>query len=333
MADVFDRNQRCYIAEQSAFGTAATVTGSNCCLIINLNTAASQNEIQRPDKTGTLDEVLAQGGRRIGNWSASMSGAGNGTAGVVPDCNFFLKSVFCKAPTIVGGTSVTYALDDTLFYYSIYNYVQPSGADQMVAFDCIGNKLEYTFGGDVPLLNVSGENTWVFDSAQAADGTTPAGAKGGLSSMAAEPGTPVVNGTFPPGFKLTATIDGNAYTTLISGRIALDVARELRKIGNSEFAGAGAAGLRQVTHDFTLVDDDSSQLQTLKDKAMNRTPINATYTVGTVAGNRWVWTINNFILSKPTYGTNGIRRTCIFNGCHAYPSTLTAKDQLTLVIN
>ncbi|HYX47869.1 MAG TPA: hypothetical protein VE820_13755, partial [Sphingomicrobium sp.] len=180
MADVFERNQRCYVAIQSAFGTAAAVTGSNCCLITTLNTDATQAEIQRPDKTGTLDEIIAQGGRRIASVDLTFSAAGNGSAGVAPDGSAFLQSAFGKAPTVSGGTSVTYTLDDLLYYLSIYNYNTPSGANQMVAFDALVNKFEFSFGGDVPMISIGAEASWVFDSAQASDGTTPSGAKGGL---------------------------------------------------------------------------------------------------------------------------------------------------------
>jgi len=88
-----------------------------------------------------------------------------------------------------------------------------------------------------------------------------------------------------------------------------------------------------VTADWSLADNDSAALRTLKQKAFSRTPINIVFTVGTLAGNRWVHTLNNIIVPKPTYGTSGTRRTVNFSGARAYPSAINAKDQYTLAIN
>jgi len=328
--DVQRYQQRCYPVLQTTFDTIVTPTNADCCLISSLTTDASQTDIARPDKTGTLDILQPQGGRRVGAWSASMSAAGNGTAGVAPDCKSFLQAGFGKAPTVVAATSVTYALDDLLYYLSIWNFNAPSGAKQFVAFNSLVNKLEFTAGGDVPTITASGESGWVYDSAQAADGTTDPLAKGGLGSFPAEPSTPVSNGTHPPGFKIAAIIDGNSYSNILTLKITVDVARELRKDTNSEFPRTGAAGARKVSLDWEMTDSDDTNLNALHQKVMNRTPINAVFTVGTIAGNRWVHTVNNFIAPKPKYGDAGIRRKMTFSGALAIPSAIGAKDQYTL---
>ena len=340
MADVFDRNQRCYPQLQTTFDVipnaagVALVGNSDCCLITDLKTEATQAEIARPDKTGSLDAIVAQAGRRIASFSASMSAAGNGTPGTAPDCKTFLQGIFGAAGVVVASTSVAWSLADALYYLAIWNFTTaPAAATSMVALNALVQKLEVAFGGDVPTLTFSGEAGWVLDSDQFADGTTPAAAKGGLTAFPSEPSAPVVNGTHPPGFKLTATIDGNAVTNVLSGKVTLSVARELLKTGNTEFAGAGAPGDRLVTADWSLADNDSAALRTLKQKAFSRTPINIVFTVGTLAGNRWVHTLNNIIVPKPTYGTSGTRRTVNFSGARAYPSAINAKDQYTLAIN
>jgi hypothetical protein len=332
--DVFDRYQRCYPLIQSAFDTVIAPVNADCCLISSLTTEAKQAEITRPDKTGSLDRIMAQAGRRIGSFTASLSMAGNGTAGTAPDCKNFLQGIFGAAGVVVASTSVTWSLADALYYLAIYNYVTNlANATSMVAFNSLVQKMEATFGGDVPMLTFSGESGWVYDNDQAADGTTPAAAKGSLATWPAEPSSPVVNGTHPPGFKVNATIDGNAFTNILSGKVALSVMRELLKIGNAEFPGAGAVGDRDVVLDWSMADNDSAALRTLKQKAVSRTPVSAVFTVGSVAGNRWVHTVNNFIVPKPTYGTNGTRRTVNFSGAVAYPSAINARDQYTLAIN
>ena len=340
MSDVFARKQRCYPQLQSTFdvipnsGGTATVGNSDCCLITDLKTEPKQAEIQRPDKTGSVDRIIAQAGRRIASLTASMSAAGNGTAGTPPDCKNFLQAIFGSAGVVASSTSVTWSLADTLYYLAVWNFMTGvANATQMVAFNTLIQKMEATFGGDVPLLTFSGEAGWVYDNDQAADSGTSSSAKGGLSAFPAEPSAPVVNGTHPPGFKVTATIDSNAYTNILSGKVALDVMRELLKIGNTEFAGAGALGDRTVSLDWSMADNDSANLRSLKQKAISRTPVNAVFTVGTIAGNRWVHTLSNIIVPKPTYGESGTRRTVSFSGAIAYPSAIGLADQYTLAIN
>src|SRR5215475_3027743 len=129
MADVFARNELCFPQIQSAFDVipntagAATVGNSDCCLISSLTTEAQQAEIARPDKTGSLDKVPGQGGRRLGKFTASLSMAGNGSPGVRPDCKNFLQGVFGADATIVASTSATWALADALYYLAIWHFM------------------------------------------------------------------------------------------------------------------------------------------------------------------------------------------------------------------
>jgi hypothetical protein len=339
MADVFARTQRCYPQLQPVYDTipntggTPTVGNSDCCLIRSLTTDPKVAEIKRTDKTGSLNSILAQAGRRISSFSAVLTAAGNGTAGVAPDCKNFLQGIFGAAGVIVAATSVTWTLADVLNYLAIWNFSAPANSTQMVAFNALVQKFEAAFGGDEPTFTVSGENGWTLDSDQYADAGTPVTAKGALTTFAAQPSAPVVNGIAPPGFKVSAVIDGNAYTNITSGKIALSVMWELLKTGNTEFPGAGALGDRNVLTDWSMADNDSANLRSLKQKAFSRTPVNAVFTVGTIPGNRWVHTVNNIIVPKPTYSDSGTRRQVNFASAEAYPSSITANDHYTLAIN
>lgn len=338
MADVFAYAQQCFIQEQGAFDAipntagAATVANADCCLISSLTTQAEQAEIERPDKTGTQDMLVPQAGRRSGSVSLEMSAAANGAAGVEPDCKKLLKGIFGAAPTIVGATSVTYALGDALTYLSIWDFIDAlANATQKVAFNSLVTAVEFTFGGDVPMITFTCEPGWVYDNDQAADGSTPTAAKGGLTAWPAKPASPVVNGTHPRGFDVTCSIAGNAMTNLLSGRIRLEVARQLAKDTNAEFPQAGKIGLRRVTVDLTLADNDTAGMRAVKTAANNRTPSTVLVTLGSVAGTRWVHTLLRVQLNKPRYGTSSDRRSVNLTGM-AYPSALGAKDQYTLAL-
>jgi hypothetical protein len=334
MAVAYTRNQMCFPVLESTFGTAVTPVGADACLITSLSTQASQGEIPRPDKTGSLGEIAGIPGRRSATWQASMSLAGNGAAGVAPDCDVFLQLIFGKAVAIAAATSATYALDDNQYSGSIWHYNDPSTVCQYVALGSVCNSLRVALGGDVPTLDFSGPALWVLDTDQLADVATDSIAKGGLSAWTARP-TPSVNGKAPAGFTGVITLDGQAYGTLRSATINLSVEKELpMDTFNSYYAAAPAAGMRSVSVDFSIYDDDSANLKALKQKAAKAayTVVDLVFAVGTVAGNIWTWTLKNVKLPIPSvdYGSN--RRSLTFSGCRAHDTSIGSKDALALVI-
>lgn len=333
MATVFTRNQRAYPVLETTFGTAVTPTGSNCCLITSFNTQASQGEIQRPDKTGSLGELTGIPGRRSASWSASLSTAGSGAAGTPPDSDKFLQLIFGAAPQTVASTSVTYNLSDANPSASIWNYNQPSTACQYVAIGAIATASKFQIGGDVPMLDISGPALWVYDSAQQADGTTDSIAKGGIAgALPAEP-SPTTNGKPPAGFSGVITLDGNTYTSLRTATINLNVARDLPlDVFNSYYGGNPVPGIRTITCDFNLYDDDGSNLQSLRQKGFNKSLVQLVFQWGTVAGNIWTLTLKNVMLPVPTIDYGSARRALSFAGCRAHDTTIGAKDALTLAL-
>src|ERR1019366_970555 len=112
----------CFPVLESTFGTAVTPVGANACLISSLTTQAAQPEIPRPDKTGSLGEIIGIPGRKTSTWTAAMSMAGNGAAGVKPDNDVLLQLIFGKAVAISAGVSATYGVDDNSYSASIWHY-------------------------------------------------------------------------------------------------------------------------------------------------------------------------------------------------------------------
>lgn len=333
----YTRNQACYPVLESAFGTAVAPVGADAVLITSLTTQAAQNEISRPDKTGSLGEIQGISGRKTASWSASMSAAGNGAAGVAPDMDVLLQLIFGKAVAISAGVSSTYALDDNNYSGSIWHYNDPSTVAQYVAIGAVCSQLAISFGGDVPMLEFSGPALWVPDTDQLADGTFDSIGKGGIVTWTARP-TASVNGTPPAGFTGLITLDGNTYTTLRSGRIVLSVSRNLPgDLFNSYYGGAPVPGLRTVSVDFGLYDDDSANLKTLKQKSFSHTGgappvVDLAFQVGTIAGNRWTHTCKNVKLPAYTLDQGSDRRALSWSGARAHDTTIGAKDAFKTVI-
>jgi hypothetical protein len=317
----------CFPVLESTWGTAVPPSGTDACLIVNLATQAVQPEIPRPDKTGSLGEIIGIPGRKTANWSASMSMAGSGSAGVAPDCDPLLQLAFGAA-----GSGAAYALGDTPYSASIWNYNDPSTVAQYVAIGSVCNQLKITFGGDVPMLEFSGVCLWVLDTDQLADGGMDSVGKGGISSWTARP-TPTVSGKPPAGFTGLITLDGQTYTTLRTGSITLGVAWELPgDVFNSYYSAAPAPGLRTISTDLNLYDDDSANLKALKQKSFNKTPVNLSYQIGTVTGNKWTFTLKNVLLPAPAVDNGSTRRALSWSGAKAHDTTIGAKDALALAI-
>jgi hypothetical protein len=328
----FTRNQMCFPVLESTFGTAVTPVGANACLITSLATQASQPEIPRPDKTGSLGEIIGIPGRKTATWNAAMSMAGNGAAGIAPDCDKLLQLIFGKAVTIVASTSATYGLDDNNYSASIWHYNDPSTVAQYVAIGAVCHQLKISFGGDIPTLEFSGSALWVLDSDQLADGTMDSIGKGGISAWTARP-TPTVNGKPPAGFTGAITLDGQAYTTLRQGSITLAVARNLPgDTFNSYYSAAPVPGLRAVSVDFGIYDDDSANLKALKQKAFNKTVVDLGFQIGTAAGNKWTFTTKNVMLPAPVLDQGADRRALSFSGAKAHDTSLGSKDAMNLAI-
>lgn len=336
MAQPNSRNQTCYVLPETTWGTAVAPTNSSRNLMVSLQITPVANEIARPDKTGSLGEIAGIPGRRSCQWSTQFSAAGSGAAGTPPDGGHLIEMVLGKLGVVVAATSVTYGQDDLSPSCTIYNYSTPSTVTQQAAIGAIGNSIKFSIGSDVPLIDVSGEALWGYDTEQAADGTTDATAKGGLGSFPAEPSTPTTNGAPPQGFFGVITLDGNAYQAMLTADITVAVARELPKDAfNNAYPAGPAAGLRTVGVNCTIYDDDTANLIALKKKMLsgvNPKPApQLSFQLGTVAGNIWTHTLKNVTINPYTLDWSRTRRSLTFQG-KAHDTTIGAKDSYKVVL-
>lgn len=336
MAYANSTQQRGYVQREATFGTipnstgTATVGNSNAFRFIKLATDAVRSTIDRPDKTGSFSMTQGKAGRRSGNWSMSCSLAGSGAAGTAPDINPFLESLFGKAKTVVSSTSVTYALDTNIYGLSIFNYRTPSTVTQQIAHGAVVDRAVFTLGEDVAQAEFSGPALWVLDDDEFS--TADVTAKGGLSAFPSEPGSPVTNGDMAVGFTGAITIDGVSYGTLRRATITMATETQLDNDAfNNYYAPSASRGVLNVGLEASIYDDDSSDLSALKVKAKNGTAFDATFEVGTVAGNIWTFNLSNIVLEPMTYD-DGSRRYAVNLRGRAYATSLTSKDEIELVL-
>lgn len=337
MASVNSRNQLGYVQLESAYGTipnasgVASVANANAFRMSALSMNPEQAIIVRPDKNSSLSPTLGTGGRKSATWNMRCSLAGNGAAGAAPDIGPFLQALMGKAPVISAGVSVTYGVDDTQYSLAIYNFWKPSTASQQVALGSIVQTGRFSLGGDVAEIDLSGQSRWVLDTDQFS--TADVTAKGGLTAFPAEPSAPVTNGTQAVGFTGLVTLDGNTYGTLRTANVTINANRDLpNDVYNNYYGVEPGQDVREVLCDLNIYDDDSANLSSLKVKGINKTPVTLSFQVGTNAGNKWTFTMNNVLLGTPQTDDGGRRKAITFNGCRAHATSSTSKDEIVLVL-
>lgn len=329
---VSSRKRRFFWTTETTFGTAVAPTNSSCVLMEKCEIKPVEGEILRPDLTGDDGELVGGRGRRSCTWMSSLSIAGAGSAGTAPDCDGMLVTAQGAAHVIVASTSVTHPLGNNLGSGDLWSYVTtPTDATNQLALGAVIDQLKISLGGDVPMFEFSGEAFWGPDSDEFTDGTMDTVAKGGLSSFPTIPSSPVVNGTPPPGYKLSVVMDGNTYTQVKTATITIKYNRELPKDIVGGYPGAPADGLRAVTMDFGIYDDDSSTLQDLKVKSKNKTTINGQFVLGTIAGNILTIPVKNVMLGIADFDVSQKRRFVTFNNSRAHDSSIGAGDSVSMI--
>lgn len=337
MASILTRNRTAYVTKETTVGTIVSPANSNAFRFVDLQLNPAQPVAVRPDVNPSLSRPLGTPMRKSASWQMSCSLAGSGTAGTAPDIGPFLECGI-GAVTVNAGTSVVYAPADVANCLDIWAYAknvsgtQPAGLTQRVALASAVSQIKFNIGQDFATADFSGESWWVLDTDQFS--TADATAKGGLASFPTEPASPTLNGSAVQGFVGTITLDGQAYTGIIrSAVITYGMIREFPKdVFNNFYPSAPIPGFRDVTVDLNLYDDDGSTLSALKAKIFNNTAFNASFVVGTTAGNIWTFALNNLqIPAKPTYDNSQTKRALSITA-QAHQSTSTAKDEFSLTL-
>jgi len=346
MAYAQSKDQLCYVLVESTFGQipntagVATIGNNNACLVTELKLDAAQPTIDRPDKTGSLDYVIGQPGRRSGKWNARMSCAGNGAAGNPPDMGPFLSGLFNAAPTVVASTSVAYATADTTpqLSLSIYSFRKPGTVSQQVSLGSIVDSATWTIGQDVFDVALSGTSVWVLDSDEYNSLTSGSPGLGGLKAHSAggnfptEPTAPVTNGNFAQGFVGSISLNGNVYQTIRTATINMKMNRTVPQDEFNNFYGNTTdAERRKITGSINLYDDDSVNLTALKLAAKSKTPIALSFQIGATPGNIWTFTLPNVLLDPVTYDDSRPRYTANFDW-NAYSTGILTRDAIGLTL-
>jgi len=331
----YSASQYGFVLPEVTFGTVpnssgtASVANSNAFRLTKLDPGYTRPLIVRGDKTGQASAPIGQYGRYGGQWSMACDLAGSGTAGTPPDIDAFLKATFGQS-SASAGVSVTYSFTGLVQPPSlaIFDYRDPATVEQWILAGAIVQNMKIPLNADRATVEFSGEASKPISSVLFSSLT--ATGKAGLTAFPARPSAPVFNGTNALGFLGGITIDGTVYQSFTSGSIDVNLNRECQKDIPGFYWGLPMQGVRSITWNITLYDDDSTSLTTLKGK-LGVTPVAISIPIGTTAGNIWTFSSPSVLLSPPKY-SDGKRAWELQLTGTAYPSVPTANDELQLVL-
>lgn len=332
MASVNSQAQIGHVAIESAFGTAVAPTNTNAFRVIQLVTNPEQAIRRRSDKNIALGQTIGIGGKRSGSGSVRMLLVGSSAAGTAPDHGPLLQMAMGAAPVVTASTSVKYGLGSNIYTGSIWNFWNPSDASQYVSLGSAITSLSVDATGDDPIIELAFSSLWVLDTDQFATADTIA--RGGLSSFPAAPSAPVTNGNQISLDAGSATLDGNSLAGIRSFRLNGNFGRDIPQ--DVKFSGLYGVepgqDKRDITFDLNIYDKSGdANMSSLKNKAINKTPIDVTIVMGSVAGHIVEIPLKNVQLGTPQSDDGQRKKAINFAGCTANMTTNTSNDEFAII--
>lgn len=313
-------------------GGTATLANTDVVRHISAQLNAIDNIIRSAGKTGSRGLLAPLVGRKGATFTCEYPLAGSGTAGTASDLDPVLEGIMGQAGTDSAGVSVTYALSNAIPGMTFWNFRDPAGTN--IFNECLWGGVietaEFGFGQEAEAtLRISGSGAYVLNKPNF--GSLPAGAKGGLSAFPAEPSTLAYLGTPAVQFTGSMTINGVSTFRLAEARLRLALNRQLRASFGSFYPDVPAAGVREISLDVSVFEEDTSDQAALRHLAHTKGTFDAVVQLGTVAGNIWTFNLNNLTMPSIERQDGGLESILQMNNCVASMTSVGANDELTIV--
>jgi len=237
-------------------------------------------------------------------------------AAVVDNQTIQLNAPFSVTPAsgTTQGATATYTLDTELTSATIFDCWSPSSAVQRVIYGATVDQLQVQVNGDFHEFQFSGPACDIIDS------TSFQQNQGGLSAFPQEPASSGFDYSIVPGH-LGQVWLGSApdqFFTLTSATITLKNNVKLRdhEFG-SNLARGISAGVRTVTVDVSIYQQDDSQTQALYQAARQESPISVMLQLGQQAGQLTGIYMQNVVLETPEFDDSDLRQQWVFKSNRA----------------
>lgn len=237
-------------------------------------------------------------------------------AAVVDDHTIQLNAAFSVLPaagTMIGA-SATYAPGGELSSATILDCWSPASAVQRMIYGAAVDQLQVQVNGDFHEFQFSGPVCDVVDSSSFQQ------SQGGLSAFPQEPALSAFDYSIIPGH-LGQVWLGSApdqFFTLTSATVTIknNVTLREREFG-SNLARGISAGVRSVSVDFSLYQQDDSQTKALYQAARQESPVSVMLQLGQQAGQLTGIYLNSVVLQTPEFDDSELRQQWVFKSCRA----------------
>ncbi|MGD0296170.1 MAG: hypothetical protein ABSE86_03585 [Bryobacteraceae bacterium] len=238
---------------------------------------------------------------------------------VVDNFTVQLQAPFTVTPASSSATGPTAAYQpaEVLNSLTIFDYWSPGTAVQRILSGAALDKLTLKVNGDFHEFDFSGPAQDVLDTSSFTSG------QGGLTTFPAEPTVAPLNYSIIPGHLGQVWIGSvpNRFFTLTAAQITFDNNVDLRE---REFGtilpSAISPGLRTVTLDFSLYQQDNAATQALYQAARQRSPISVMIQLGQQQGQLFGIYMKSVIPEVPEFSDAETRQQWQFANCRAQGS-------------
>jgi len=175
------------------------------------------------------------------------------------------------------GTTITYSLSADVGSASIFDYWDPATVVQRILNGAAMNTMQIKVNGDFQEFVFAGPSQDLLDTTSFTTG------EGGLTAFPAEPADTGFDYTIVPGHLGQVWMGAipTKFLTLTQAELQLDNGIDLRvKEFGSDFARCIAGGLRNVTLNFEMFEQDDDQTKALYQAARQRSPISIMLQLG-----------------------------------------------------
>ena len=319
---------------QAAPHTAGTATLANTDVVRHISASLNpiDNIIRSAGKTGSRGLLAPLKGRKSASFSCEYPLAGSGTAGTASDLAPILEAIFGQAGTVSAGVSVTYSLANAIPGLTLWNFRDPAGTNifNEVLWGGVVESAEFSGGAESEAtLSISGTGPYVVNKPNFSSLSTSA--KGGLTAFPSEPSSLAYLGTPAVAFTGSATINGVSTFKLETFRIRIALNRNIRPAFGDYHPSAESQGIREITVDMTLYEEDTANQAALRHLAFTKGSFDATFVIGEDAGNIFTFALNNLTIPSVARQDSGVESTLTFNGCVASKTSVSANDEISIV--
>ena len=243
----------------------------------------------------------------------------------------------------VSRAKLTYTFVDDITQFTLWSFRTASTLDQRVGHTCVVTEMTFNLNQDVATWQANGDCLWVLRSKDF--GTADVYQAAGLNNFPSEPTTPVTNGSIIPGFtgRFVAGASSPTASVYAAAAVAFPTIRNatirvqtnnllVRDTFGSYYPTMTEGDVRNVALTFNIYDDDSTAVNALKTWGDNKTPVDFVLNIGTVVGNIWIHYLKNVYLASHVLGDGQLRFDASYADSRATASSLSVKDEYSLII-